>query len=209
MAINSPVELCNMALGHLGNYGVINDITDPTEDKETTFALWYDISRQTFLKMMMPNFALARRRVAKVVTAPPFGNDAGYQYAYEYPADCLKALGLGEVSLKENNHAVEGGYIWVDEEYTDGAPLRFVKDVTEVGAMSPEFKMGFSIFLAINVCAEVTQDDAKTKMLLQRLPEKLALITGLNSQENMPVRISRSRVMEARINGFATQPTKR
>jgi len=158
MAINSKVDLCNMSLGHLGNYGTITDIDTPTEDKEITFALWYDISRQTFLKMTMPNFALDRRVVSRRSTLPPFGTDLGYQYAYEYPNDCLKLLGIGEVMEKENNYAVEGRNIWTDELYENGLPIRFIKDITDVTVMSPEFKMTFSVYLASNVALEITQD---------------------------------------------------
>lgn len=208
MANNSENDLCNMALSHLGNVGSVNDIRNPSNSKERTFALWYDISRQTFLKMMMPNFALCRRVVARVSTNPPFGTDLGYQYAYEYPSDCLKALGIGEVALKEDNHAVEGNLIWTTAEYEGGAPLRFIKDVTDVSRMSPEFKLGFSAFLAMNVALDITQDTGKVNSLLQMMPEKMALISGLNAQENRPIRISRSRFKEARINGFVSEPNK-
>ena len=208
MSVNSENDLCNMALSHLGNFGTVSDIRQPSNDKEVTFALWYDISRQTFLKMTMPNFALKRRRVARVSEIPPFGDDLGYQYAYEYPSDCLKALGLGEVALKEDNHAVEGGLIWTVAEYDDGAPLRFIKDVTDVSKMSPEFKVGFSMFLAMNVAMEVTQDTVKARELLMMLPDRISLISGLNAQENRPIRISHSRYREARISGFASTPNK-
>lgn len=209
MAINSKVDLCNMALGHLGNYGTVSNIDTPSNDKEITFALWYDISRQTFLKTIMPNFALARKVVAQVVIAPPFGSDLGYQKAYEYPSDCLKVLGIGEVKEKENNYAVEGNLIWTDQEYPNGLPLRYIKDVTDVTKMSPEFKMGFSIFLASNAAMDITQDVNKANTLLKMLPEKMATISGLNAQENMPIRISRSRFMAARYNGFVGEPDKR
>lgn len=209
MSITSKVDLCNMALGHLGNFGTISNIDTPTNDKEITFALWYDISRQTFLKMVMPNFALARKVVAKVVTPPPFGDELGYQNAYEYPADCLKVLGIGEVKDKENNYAVEGNLIWTDEDYESGLPLRYIKDFEDVTLMSPEFKMVFSIFLGSNVAMDITQDVSKANSLLKMLPEKMSTLSGLNAQENMPIRISRSRFKEARYNGFVGRPDKR
>lgn len=209
MAINSKSDICNMALGHLGNYGTVDDIDTPTNDKETTFSLWYDISRQTFLKMTMPNFALARRVVARKVVAPPFGADLGYQYAYEYPNDCLKVLGIGEVMEKENNYAIEGRYIWTDELYESGLPIRYIKDFTDVTLMSPEFKMAFSVFLASNVAMDITQDATKANTMMKMLPDKMASLTALNAQENMPIRISHSRFKEARWNGFVGGARKR
>lgn len=209
MAISSKVDLCNMSLGHLGNYGTITDIDTPTEDKEITFALWYDISRQTFLKMTMPNFALDRKIVSLRSTLPPFGTALGYQYAYEYPNDCLKLLGIGEVMDKENNYAVEGRNIWTDDYYENGLPIRYIKDITDVTVMSPEFKMSFSVYLASNVALEITQDATKANAMLKMLPEKLASLGALNAQENMPIRISHSRFKEARFNGLVGGVRKR
>lgn len=209
MTITSKVDLCNMALGHLGNYGTISNIDTPTNDKEITFALWYDISRQTFLKMVMPNFALARKVIAQVITPAPFGDALGYQQAYEYPADCLKVLGIGEVKDKENNYAVEGNLIWTDQLYETGLPLRYIKDIEDVTMMSPEFKMTFSIFLASNAAMDITQDVNKANSLLKMLPEKMSTMSGLNAQENMPIRKSVSRFRNSRYTGFVSEPQKR
>lgn len=74
--------------------------------------------------------------------------------------------------------------------------------------MSPEFKVGFSMFLAMNVAMEVTQDTVKARELLMMLPDRISLISGLNAQENRPIRISHSRYREARISGFASTPNK-
>jgi len=208
MTITSKVDLCNMALGHLGNYGTISNIDTPTNDKEITFALWYDISRQTFLKTVMPNFALARKVVAQVFTPAPFGLDLGYQQAYEYPADCLKVLGIGEVKDKENNYAIEGNLIWTDQAYITGLPLRYIKDIEDVTMMSPEFKMTFSIFLASNAAIDITQDVNKANSLLKMLPEKMSTLSGLNAQENMPIRKSVSRFRQSRYTGFVSEPQK-
>lgn len=208
MALTSKIDLCNLSLGHLGNFGTISNIDTPSNDKEITFALWYDISRQTMLKMLMPNFALARKVVAQVITPAPFGNAQGYQQAYEYPTDCLKVLGIGEVKDKENNYAVEGNLIWTNEPYPDGLPLRYIKDIEDVTMMSPEFKMTFSLFLASNTCMDITQDANKAKLLLQLLPEKISTLSGLNAQENMPIRKSVSRFRASRWTGFVSEPNK-
>lgn len=193
--INSKNELCNLAISRLGNYGTINDIDQPVTDKEITFALWYDVSRQTFLKLTMPNFALARRRVALVVgVVPAFG----FKNVYERPSDCLKLLGIGEIDEKRNNYVMEGEYIYTDEYYTDGLPLRFVRDITDVTKMSPEFKVEFSWYLAGDVAMPITQDVNKVKLIEELLPSKISIMSGINAQENMPIRISRSRFRESR-----------
>jgi hypothetical protein len=209
MTTTSKIDICNMSLGHLGNFGTIQNIDTPSNDKEITFALWYDISRQTMLKLLMPNFALARKVVAQVVIPAPFGVDQGYQQAYEYPADCLKVLGIGEVKDKENNYAIEGNLIWTDQAYPNGLPLRYIKDIEDVTMMSPEFKMTFSLFLASNACMDITQDANKAKLLLQMLPEKISTLSGLNAQENMPIRKSVSRFRQSRWTGFVSEPQKR
>lgn len=198
MTIVSKVDLCNMALSHLGNYQTISDIDQPSDGKELTFALWYDISRQTFLKMTMPNFSLTRKRVSLSNDTETFG----FQRAYEYPHDCLKLLGIGEVEEKFNNYSVESNgntrRIYTDEFYDDGLPIRYVRDVDNVSEMSPEFKSAFAWYLAANVALDITQDLNKVTLIERILPEKMATLSGLNAQENMPIRISRSKYRQSR-----------
>ena len=205
MAITSKVELCNLAISHLGNFGTISNIDTPQSDKEIAFALWYDISRQTFLKMTMPNFALARKSLALVVETPP----PPFSFSYAYPADCLKVLGIGNIEDKLNNYTVEGDRIYTNVEYEDGLPIRYIKDITDVTAMSPEFKVGFSWFLASNTAMDITQDVNKVKTIEALLPEKMSTLSGLNAQENMPIRISRSKFKQARVSGFPSNERKR
>lgn len=205
MAINSKVDLCNMAISHLGNFSTISNIDTPKSDAEITFALWYDISRQTFLKMTLQNFSLTRKTLALVVETPPFP----FAFSYAYPSDCLKVLGAGNIEDKVNNFTVERDRILTDVVYDDGFPLRYIKDITDVTAMSPEFKVGFSWFLAGAVAMDITQDLGTVKMIEELLPEKMSTLSGLNAQENPPIRISRSKFKQARRSGFPTNQRKR
>ena len=205
MAINSKVEICNLALSHLGNFSTISDIDIPETEAEIVFALWYDISRQTFLKMTMPNFCLARKNLALVVETPP----QPFSFSYAYPADCLKVLGRGPIEDKTNDYTVEGRRIYTNVTWEDGFPLRYVKDITDVTIMSPEFKVGFSWFLAGHTAMDITQDLGKVKTIEALLPEKMSSLSGLNAQENQPIRISRSKFKQARVSGFPTNQRKR
>jgi len=206
MAINSKVDLCNMAQGLLGNFdSSIMDIDNPTTSAEDVYALWYDISRQTFLKLTMPNFSIGRKVVAQIAGSPPYP----FTYQYEYPKDCLKLQGIGAVEDKVNNYTVEDNRIYTDILYEDGMPIRYIKDVTDVTSMSPEFKMVFAMFLATQTVMEITQDSSKLNMLINLLPERMSTLSGVNAQENMPIRISRSKFKESRRTGFATDYRKR
>lgn len=194
MAINSKVDECNLALSSLGNYGTVSNIDTPTNDKERAFALWYDICRQFTLKLLMPNFSLERVIVGQLEEVPAFG----YAYFYEYPNYALKVLGVGEVQDKENNYTIESTPLGVqaiahDYDYTEGMPIRIIKDVTDINRFSPEAKLLLAQYLAAYTCIAITQDAVKANKLKSELPAEISSASGMNAQENMPIRISRSR----------------
>lgn len=184
-----------MSVQHLGNYPSVMNIDTPTTDLEKTFALWYDIERQTLLKTAMPNFSLKRSVLAEAVIPMKFG----YTKAYPIPNDCLKVLGIGDIEDKNcTRYTIEGGYIYIDGDYPDGLPVRYIADITDVTRMTPEFKTTFAISLGIAVALPVTQSLEKKALLIKLLPQAMANLTGVNAQENMPIRRSTSRFREAR-----------
>ncbi len=194
MAITSKIDICNMALSSLGNFGTVTNIDTPTDDKELTFKTWYDNSREALLRLTMPNFALKRVKVAQLVAEPIFG----YGFGYQYPADCLKLLGIGNIDEKRNNYSVEGGVIYTDEDFTEGMPIRYVVNEKDVTKFTADFSEVFAWYLASNVCLPITQDSAKKAYLDKLLPLKMSTVGSLNSQENRPIRMSNSRFKAAR-----------
>lgn len=190
----SKVDICNMALNTLGDYGSVTNIDDGTEDNELTFQVWYDNSRQALLRNTTPNFALKRAIVAQLVAEPVFG----YAYGYQYPADCLKLLGIGNIEDKQNNYTVEAGVIYTDDNFEDGMPIRYIKDEKDVTKFTSDWTELLSLYLAINVCLPITQDNSRRELLQVTLPLKMSTVGSLNSQENRPLRVSRSRFHAAR-----------
>lgn len=179
----------------------VSNIDTPTNDKERVFSLWYDICRQFVLKLLMPNFALERVIVGQLSETPAFG----YAYFYEYPNYALKVLGVGEVQEKENNYSIESTPLGVqaiahDTDYEDGMPIRIIKDVPDINRFSPEAKLLLAQYIAAYTCAPITQDMVKAKKLKDELPAEISTASGLNAQENRPVRISNSRFKAARFN---------
>jgi hypothetical protein len=199
--MSSKNDICNMSLSSMGNYGTVSDIDTPTDDKERAFAVWYDVCRQFVLKQLMPNFALAKDTTAQLAEVPPFG----YAYYYAYPQNALKILGVGNVEDKENNYNIERTpqgvkAIGHDYDYTEGMPIRFIIDVEDINSWSVEAKILLSQYLAAYTCMQITNDAAKAKKLKDELPAEISSASGLNAQENVPIRISNSRFKAARFN---------
>lgn len=211
MAVNSPSDICNLAVSQLGNYPTVSSIDTPTNDIERACAVWYDLCRQFVLKLMKPNFALARFNVAQLSEVPAFG----YAYFYEYPNQALEVLGVGNVQCKTNNYSIETTPSKVkaiahDTDYSaTGMPIRVVIDITNIPSWSPEAKMMLAQYVAAYTCLQITQDINKAKLLKAALPSQMSEASALNAQENVPIRISNSRFNAARRVGFPALPDKK
>lgn len=83
----SEVEICNLALGHLGDRATVASINPPEGSAQAEHCQrFYPIARDTLLEMHDWNFAVRRVGLAQV-TSPT----SSWQYAYAKPADCLRA----------------------------------------------------------------------------------------------------------------------
>ena len=205
--ISSKVNICNLALSKLGNTNSIENIDTGTKPLEKIFAQWYDVVRQKALKEQQPNFAMARRLVAQDVNSTP---DFGYEFAYEYPQDCLRLLGIGNVEDKENTYSVEGNAILTDEDFTeDGLPIRFIEDITDVSKFTSEFVLVFATMLADKVCYQVTEDDNKKQIIKVEMKTEKAEASSLSGMENRPIRITHSKFLKARTSNFPKNNNKK
>ena len=204
--ITSKGEICNMALAILGNKtNSVNDIDTPSTDIERAFSVFYDNSRQSLLKMTMPNFALTRNKSALLTTTQSFG----YKYSYQYPKDCLKLLGVGNVQDKENFYSIEDGSINCDDLYEDGLPIRYIKDYTDVSTFTPDFKSLLAWTLANDVALIVTQSESKAQYIASLMPIKMATLGSLNAQENVPIRKSISKFKASKFTDYPNTAVKK
>jgi len=202
----TKAEVCNIALAKLGQRGTIENIDTPEKDVEKVFAKWYDVVRQLALQEQKPNFAIERRTVAENSSITVSPTDA---FAFEYPSDCLAVLGIGEQQDKANDYWIEGysggKVIYTKYDYTtDGMPIRFIKDVTDVSKFTSEFVLTFASMLADKVCYEVTEDDTKKKIIGVDMKLEKASSASLNAQENRPIKINNSKYKQARKVSFPT-----
>lgn len=184
----SKVDICNLALSRLGDKRTVEDIDNAQKNEERIFKKWYDITRQSTIKKNMPTFAMVREKWAKSDQKPAFG----YSNAYKYHNDCLRILGVGSIGDGITDYVIEDGYLMCDEYFPDGIPVRYLKDVKDTTRFSSNFIELLSFELAYNVCAEVTESSNMLSYIEQILPSKRLEFSAIDSQENKPVRITRS-----------------
>lgn len=191
----TKIEICNLALSRLGGMASVENIDAPEKETEVVCSKWYNTSRKTALRQMMPSFAKKRDCWVQASYTPAFG----YKYAYKYDSKCLKLLGIGNLYEKDNDYVIEDGFVLTNTFYKDGLPVRYIYDVEEVSKFTDDFVSLFAWFLARDVCLELTESPEKFSMIENILPMKIAEVCGVDSQENRPIRIERSNLKAARL----------
>lgn len=155
----SVVQICNMALSHIGSEASVSSISPPDGSVEAGHcATFYDLARTELLEPGNWAFALRRAALAKV-TNP----SAAWAYAYAKPSNCLRALRILRPSIAAavltRNLAfephtddrggaafdVEGDVILTNEP---DAVLLYVQDVTDSTKFPASFTSALSYLLA-------------------------------------------------------------
>jgi len=198
-------DICNLAGSRCGQNTTVEDIDSPDKPIEKIFAKWWIPSLMMALKEMKPSFAATRRYLTVDASTPEFG----YSYQYAYPADCVAFLGIGDIQDKENSYTPEEGFIRTDAYAGEPLPARMIILVNDVSKYTPEFVEALSWYLAANVNMEITKDVQKQIYLDAALDKRRPQCASVDSQENRPVRISRSKFKESRSSSFPQRNYKK
>lgn len=87
----SEVDICNLALGRLGDDATVSSIDPPEGSAQASHAArFYPIARDSMLEMHQWGFATRRVTLALLAEAPP----SQWQYAYATPAAALNLLAV-------------------------------------------------------------------------------------------------------------------
>jgi hypothetical protein len=154
----SIVQICNMALSHIGSDGRVSSISPPDGSVEAGYcATFYDLARTELLEPGSWAFSLARAALAQVT-----GVSDAWAYAYAKPSNCLRALrilrpgiavtvfnpGIVTPHIDDSDSApftVEGEVIYTNEP---DAVLVYAQDVTDSTRFPPTFTSALSFHLA-------------------------------------------------------------
>jgi len=170
----SVVQICNMALSHIGSEARVSSISPPDGSVEAGHcATFYDMARTEMLEPGSWRFTLKRTELAQVTNS-----SEAWAYAYALPADCLaprRILRPGstltvftedrfEYSPNDNDSAdfeVEADVIYSNEP---DAVLLYVRDVTDTTKFTPSFTSALSYLLSSYLAGPIIKGNEGTRV---------------------------------------------
>jgi hypothetical protein len=94
----SEVDICNLALGHLGDNATVASINPPEGSAQAEHcSRFYPIARDSLLEMHYWNFCMRRVNLAPVETTWP-----EWKYAYAVPSDALNIIAVMPPDAKDD-----------------------------------------------------------------------------------------------------------
>ena len=197
----TEVDICNLALAHLGDDATIASLNPPEGSAQAEKAArFYPIARNTLLEVHTWNFAAKRGNLA--LTANTLDQ---WDYAYVAPADMMTPVAVISPTAQNDyatrmssgdtpggitsnysptivagqytpqQFAVEGTLIYTNQE---NAMLRYQAAVTDASAFSPLFVITLSWHLASMLAGPVIKGDqgaAEAKRCTQMMSNYLNL----------------------------------
>ena len=178
----TEIDICNLALAHLGDDATIASIKPPEGSAQAEHAArFYPIARNTLLETHTWNFAAKRASLATTTNTTE-----QWEYAYVAPADMMTPLAiisptaqndystrmssgdtLGGITSNYSptivaghytpqQFAVEGDYIYTNQE---NAILRYQSLITDSTKFSPLFVVALSWHLAAMMAGPIIKGD--------------------------------------------------
>lgn len=157
----SDIDICNLALGHLGDEANVSSINPPDGTAQATHcSRFYAIARDATLEMHAWGFATKRASLAQLAT--PSTTAWAYQYAVPpdmikplsvYPADADYVDGIGDDDNKQP-YLREGDVILTN---TPDAMLRYIARITDPTRFTPLFVETFGYKLAARLAGPIVK----------------------------------------------------
>lgn len=183
----SQVAICNLALGHIGDRGRIEALTENGVQSRECLR-WYDLSLQEALEAF--DWSFARRRIALAVHSddPP----AEWAFRYALPADCLKARRLvNPAGPKANAVPYE---LELSDDGTQRTLLTNLEDAVLVYTRvqndpllySTQFVLALSHTLASHIALALTGKTAIAEQQMKLAYARTFEAAGSNANEEVP-----------------------
>ena len=166
----SEVDICNLALAHLGDAAAVSSISPSDGSAQADHcARFYPIARDVCLEDMAPKWAIKRDDLAQL-NAPP----ASWGYRYAAPSGCIKVLAVlaedsadGDTTAAYTMEQTASGATTILTD-TEKAQLRYVTRVTDTTKFQPLFTNAVSYLLASYLAGPVTKSESTAREMYSR-----------------------------------------
>lgn len=196
----SVIDICNLALSHIGDRANVNSINPPeTSIQSEHCARFYPFALDTLLRMHPWTFATRRRLLADISLVVPAAHP--WQYAYAVPADLVTILGIysGARQFDEDAHEYEyeigndGNNTQVIYTNCDAATMRYVAEVTDSTRFPALFTQALSWLLASHLAGPIIKGEAGIRTAQSALQmgmsyARQAMAQDANERRRSPVR---------------------
>lgn len=180
--MSSDVEICNLALSHLGSYS-ITSLGDKTQEGRRCNQ-HFKPARDFCLRTFPWNFAEKRLALAVLATE----SSTGYEYAYAYPTDCLHArlLYVAIAGVKPLDFIItslddlSGRKILSNE---GSAILIYTAKVTSAAVFDSAFIIALSYQLASALAIPLTKDKKLHQSMLQGYVQYMSMAQTAGARE--------------------------
>jgi len=167
--MTSAVDICNLALSHIGHKRVITAIDPPDGSAEAAAAaVFYPIARDELVQEYEPTWAKTRVALADVTAA--VGMPSRWRYAYAMPTDVLHGLavlygdGLYDEDAQEAEYEVASDGVPVIYTNVEDAVCRYMKRATDTTKFPPLFVSALSRRLASYMAGSIVKGDTGVKL---------------------------------------------
>ena len=164
----SAVDICNLALGHIGNKAEITAIVPPDGSAEAAqCGKFYPIARDECLSEFDWGFAKRRQVLAQISGTAP----SGWQYWYTVPNPYLVARQVvveeydTPVQFTTESHATHGTIILAN---TDNAELWYTAIIEDTTKYPPLFIHALSWLLASYLALPITREAKIKEIAIQQ-----------------------------------------
>lgn len=158
----SDVEICNLALSHLGDTANVASIDPPEGSSQADHcARFFRPALNAFLTEHAWNFTSRRASLAQVESA-----QGGWPYAYALPSDCLEVVAV----LMPDEGDMQKGHDYVVESDANGDPLlltnvpdawvRYTASQRDASKLPPFAVQALARLLASMLAGPVVKGDA-------------------------------------------------
>lgn len=190
----SDVDVCNLALAHLGDDATVSSIDPPEGSAQASHcARFYPIARDTLLEMHNWSFASRRAALAQLDVTPP----SSWKYAYAAPSDMVNVVALLDPLTPDDYSAgvqfmnvgaytapIVGLGVYTPQPYVietleDGtaviyanvqdAVLRYTVSVTDSTKFSPLFVITLSHLLASMLAGSLLKGEVGRQVAAEQL----------------------------------------